>query len=128
VIKLQGAECRASREKHKKNLNGWFMAHLKTLTTSVFLLQSLSLPSNVIWAAEGIISRVSDPTGTYCHLKFPAITENTLFSDRPVLKDPSEGDIRDFHGGCDYDPLGRDDIRRQRSELQRERRRRHGSD
>jgi hypothetical protein len=101
---------------------------LKTLAAIVFLIGSLSLPSALIWAAEGIISRVPDSTGTYCHLKFPAITEYSLFSDRPVLKDPAEGDIRDFYGRCDYDPLGKEEIQRQRAEHQRERRSRHGSD
>jgi hypothetical protein len=41
--------------------------------------------------------RVSSITeGSYCHLTFPAIREETLSWDRPVLKDPSSGDIIDF--------------------------------
>jgi len=66
------------------------------ITAVLFLLEILRLSSALLWAAEGIISKVQDSAGTYCHLKFPAITEATLFSDRPVLKDPSGGDIRDF--------------------------------
>lgn len=80
------------------------------------------------WAAEKFISKAPNADGTYCHLKFAAISESTLFSDRPVLKHPSEGDIRDFYGPCDYDPLGREEIRRQRADYERARRRRYGSD
>ena len=94
----------------------------KSLSALLLLFEAL-LPISMLSAAEGIIYKVSDSNGTYCHLKFPAITRSTLFSDRPVLKDPSEGDIRDFYGRCDYDPLGAEEIRRQRIEHQRQRRR-----
>lgn len=95
---------------------------LSALIAILFLFEPL-LPISILWAAESIIYKASDSTGTYCHLKFPAITRSTLFSDRPVLKDPSEGDIRDFYGRCDYDPLGPEEIRRQRVDHQRQRRR-----
>ncbi len=52
---------------------------------------------------------------TYCHLKFPAISEETLGSANPVLKDPSTGDIIDFYGPCDHDPLGYDEVCAQRA-------------
>jgi hypothetical protein len=65
-------------------------------------------------AAEGVISNEVIIPGVYCHLRFPAIREETLASDRPVLKDPSSGDIIDFYGPCDHDPLGQDEIRSQR--------------
>ena len=104
------------------------MSRFKAVPAILFLFEILRPPIAVLWAAEGFISRVPDSTGTYCHLKFPAITEDTLFSNRPVLKDPGEGDIRDFYGRCDYDPLGPEEIRRQRYDYQRARRQRHGSD
>ena len=62
------------------------------------------LCSSAAWTTEGIISKVPDASGTFCNLKFPAIKEETLSSNRPVLKDPSEGDIVDFYGPCDHDP------------------------
>ena len=86
----------------------------------------LTLSGSVGWAADGIISKVSDPSGSFCHLRFPAIREESLLWDRPVLKDPSEGDIVDFYGPCDYDPLGKAEIQRQRADIQRERNRRDG--
>ena len=67
-------------------------------------------------APAGIISNTP---GSYCHLTFPAIREDTLSWDRPVLKGASSGDVIDFYGSCDHDPPGKDEIasqRRQESE------------
>jgi hypothetical protein len=72
--------------------------------------------SSAFAAAEGVISNAVLTPGSYCHLTFPAIREETLSWDRPVLKDPSEGDIIDYYGSCDHDPLGQDEIARQRQQ------------
>ena len=82
--------------------------------------------SSVLWAAEGIISNAPDSSGIYCNLKFPAIKEDTLTSNRPQLKDPSEGDIVDFYGPCDHDPLGKEEVQRQKGDIQREKHRQFG--
>jgi hypothetical protein len=71
-------------------------------------------------AAQGIIFKNADSSGQYCHLKFPAITRESLSTDRPVLKDPSEGDIIDFYGPCDHDPLGKAEIDRQKADRRRQ--------
>jgi hypothetical protein len=56
-----------------------------------FLFAGVFLPDgSLVWAAEGIISKVANPSGTTCNLKFPAIKEETLYWDRPVLKDPTD--------------------------------------
>lgn len=81
---------------------------------------SLSLP---VWAQGILYKKAVDASGNYCHLKFPAIQKRTLYSGRPVLKDASEGDIVDFHGPCNYDPLGPEEVMRQRAELVWERNR-----
>jgi hypothetical protein len=81
----------------------------------------MALFSSDLWAADGVIFRSSDGTGTYCHLKFPAITEESLWTNRPVLKDPSEGDIIDFYGPCNHDPLGRAEVHNQRGNARRQR-------
>jgi hypothetical protein len=67
-------------------------------------------------AAEGVISQTVLIPGSYCHLTFPAIREETLDWDRPVLKDASSGDVIDYFGSCDHDPLGQDEIEWQRRE------------
>ena len=75
--------------------------------------------STAFSAAPGVISNTVLSPGTYCHLTFPAIRENTLSSDHPVLKDPSDGDIIDFYGPCDTDPVGKDQVHEQKREHQR---------
>lgn len=90
---------------------------MKTVGLFLFpliLLGSFSLLAAPVWGAEGVILKVSTPDGKYCHLKFPAIREETLYWDHPVLKDPSEGDIIDFYGPCDHDPLAKEEIEAQR--------------
>jgi hypothetical protein len=67
---------------------------------------------------------VSVPVGgNYCQLWFPAIREDTLFTSRPRLKDPAEGDLIFMRGPCDYDPLGSEEVQRQRADARRDRRR-----
>ena len=83
---------------------------------------SLWLSVAQLWGAEGVISRVPGSGSNYCRLRFPAIREETLFSPRPMLKDPTDGDIVDFYGPCDHDPLGKSEIARQRADVRRDRR------
>jgi hypothetical protein len=98
------------------------MKQIKASSSRLLFFVIFSLSPAPLCAAEGIILRsVASPESNYCHLRFPAIRPETLYSDRPVLKDPSEGDIIDFYGPCDHDPLGREQVRRQRLDLHRER-------
>jgi hypothetical protein len=100
------------------------MARFKGFCSLLFLTGTLVvLCSSVSWTAEGIISKVPDSSGMYCNLKFPAIKEDTLTSNRPQLKDPSQGDIVDFYGPCDYDPLSKEEVQRQKGDIQREKHR-----
>ena len=85
---------------------------------SVSLLRNLLLSSTLFWGvpsaeAQEIISSAPAGTTDYCHLKFPAIREDSLSWERPVL-DSTAGSMVDFYGPCDYDPLGVDEIRVQR--------------
>lgn len=91
-----------------------------TLFMGALLLVSSLGASRIFAAAPGVISNQVLTPGSYCHLTFPAIREETLFSGHPVLKDPSSGDIIDYYGSCDHDPLGQDEIASQRRQLQRE--------
>jgi len=101
---------------------GGDMKKIKLLVSVLLLAGILSASDAPLWAAEGIIHKVV-AQGNYCHLKFPAIQKRTLYSGRPVLKDASEGDIVDFHGPCNYDPLGPEEVMRQRADLVWERNR-----
>jgi hypothetical protein len=70
------------------------------------------------FAADGIILKQEVTPGSYCHLKFPAIRDDTLAGHHPVLKVPNEGNLIDFYGPCDEDPVGRDQVHQQRIENQ----------
>jgi|ERR671922_362820 hypothetical protein len=94
---------------------------IESLLSLLGLVGSLGLSNAHLWAAEGVIRRVPVPGTNYCRLRFPAIREDTLYSGRPELKDPSDADIIDFYGPCDYDPLGKEEVARQRAQLQRDR-------
>jgi hypothetical protein len=85
------------------------------------LVLSGAMTSSIASAADadGVILKVFSTEGGYCHMKFPAIVERTLGSKNPVLKDASSGDIIDFYGPCNHDPLGRDEIHSQLLELAR---------
>ena len=85
---------------------------------SISLLSNLLLSSTLFWGvpsawAEELISSVPTDTTAYCHMKFPAIREDTLSWEQPVL-DSATGNIVDFYGPCDYDLTGLDEIRVQR--------------
>ena len=55
---------------------------------------------------------VLNRAGTYCHLKFPQIDPGTLSSTKPQLS--KAGSMVDFYGPCDYDPVGYEEVCKQR--------------
>jgi hypothetical protein len=105
-----------------------YMVQLRALRSILISTAALLLSGSLLWAAEGIITKVADSSGKSCYLKFPAIREDTLFSNRPVLKDASEGDLIDFYGPCNHDPLGNEEVLRQRGDVRRQREQRMNSD
>ena len=64
-------------------------------------------------ADNGVISTTEANEESYCHLKFPAIEPSTLGTDHPQLEDPNSGDIIDYYGPCDHDPLGKAEVESQ---------------
>ena len=82
-------------------------------TTLSMLVLAGSLAGSAMAANDGVL--VKDEAGdNYCHMKFPAIREDTLGWKTPVLKDSSTGDIVDFSGPCDESPTGKDQVAAQR--------------
>jgi hypothetical protein len=67
-------------------------------------------------AQDGILSKDQFTAGSYCHEKFPAMTERSLDTDNPVLN--NSGDIIDFYGPCDENPVGKDQVQEQKLEAQ----------
>jgi hypothetical protein len=63
----------------------------------------------------GVIGAVAlNKEGSYCHLRFPAIRPNTITTAKPTLKPVASDDIIDFYGPCDYDPVGKEEVLRQK--------------
>src|SRR5262245_17631705 len=84
------------------------------MTASMLVLTGV-LSGSVLAAQDGFV--VKDEAGdSYCHLKFPAIREDTLDWKTPVLKDPSTGDLTDFYGPCDESPTGADQVLEQKND------------
>jgi hypothetical protein len=91
------------------------MKNIKSLMSVVFLTGALGLSAAAV-GAESVISKDVLADGSYCHMKFESIRENTLASSQPVLKDTD--DIVDFYGPCNHDPLGKEEIQSQKIEMQ----------
>ena len=102
------------------------MKTIKTVFSVLFLAVAMGSSIASAAGAEGVISKDAFAEGSYCHIKFPAIEERTLSWKRPVLKDSSEGDIIDFYGPCDHDPLGKEEIQSQKRDLYRRFEREYG--
>lgn len=95
------------------------MKTMKSVLSVLFLTGTLGFNAATA-RAEGVISKDVSTSGSSCHLKFPAILEETLGTSHPVLKDASSGDVIDFYGACDHDPLGEDEIQDQLLQLRLE--------
>ena len=66
--------------------------------------------------AQGVISTEIATPGSYCHMKFPAIREDTLSESTKGFT--VSGDLIDFYGACDHNPLGKEEVQTQRLETQ----------
>jgi hypothetical protein len=71
---------------------------------------------NTATGADGILSKDELTRGSYCHEKFPAMRQSTLANNNPTLKDSSTGDVIDFYGPCDENPVGKDQVQAQKIE------------
>ena len=67
-------------------------------------------------AQDGVLSENEFAETGYCHMTFPAIAQHTLGNDQPELS--SKGDVIDFYGPCDENPLGQDQLQTQKLEDQ----------
>ena len=95
------------------------MKNVKSLLLVSALAGGLGFGAAEGWAKDGILNKGKSQPGDYCHMHFPAIDERTLSSERPVLKEPSSGDIIHLYGPCDYDPHGKEAVETQRRDWQR---------
>ena len=95
---------------NKKNVKAVVVGALFAAAFSVGVSQANALENQTPW----VKSAMDD--GSYCHLKFPAVRQSTINTDDPQLKIGS-GDVVDYYGPCNHDPLSRDELSSQRNEL-----------
>lgn len=88
------------------------MKSLSFLLALAFVAGAFGLSPSPAQADEGLV-KVAARVSNYCHMRFPAIREETLGWDRPVLQGKGTRDMIDYYGSCNHDPLGKDEIFRQ---------------
>jgi hypothetical protein len=88
------------------------MKTTKTFFAALLLLGNI-VASGTALADDRVISKDEATAGSYCHMKFPAIAEKSLGSNNPVLKSSTSGDVIDFYGPCDENPVGQDQVQAQ---------------
>ena len=89
------------------------MKKVKIFLAALVLVGSAAAASP-LRAADGVISKEELTPGSYCHMEFPAVEAKSLASDKPVPKDASSGDIIDYYGPCNENPVGQDQAQEQR--------------
>src|SRR5512142_1193074 len=91
---------------------------IMTLLAAVLLSMASVAVTNASENSDNVTVKTALNAGGYCHIKFPAIDEKTLYTNDPVLKNASSGDIIDFYGPCDENPTGPDQVQAQAQDLQ----------
>jgi len=93
------------------------MKNAKPLLAALLFLGNIAAGSTVL-AADGVISKDELSTDSYCHEKFPAMSDKTVASDDPTLKSQGSGDVIDYYGPCNEKPTGKDQTEEQEIENQ----------
>jgi hypothetical protein len=88
--------------------------HSKPIVYGLIVAATCAVGTARSWAGDGVLSKTPAVNGSYCHLKFPAIRPSTLETDHPQSKSSSTGDLVDYYGACDHDPLGSDEVQREK--------------
>jgi hypothetical protein len=95
------------------------LAGVMGYTPIAALAQTPNQPKGV---KPGVIGAIAlNRSASFCHLRFPAIRPSTLDSAKPELKSATTGDIIDYYGPCDHDPVGKEEVQSQK-QLREERR------
>jgi hypothetical protein len=89
----------------------------RTYLAAVLFMGTLGAFSHAV-AEDGVLMQEPLTAESYCHEKFPAIRERTLDEAQPSLKRSSTGDVIDFYGPCDENPVGKDQVEEQKIEAQ----------
>jgi hypothetical protein len=87
-----------------------------------FLSAALLVGGFVAAGNADVLSKTeSTPGNNYCHLRFTAITADSLVTNHPISTGPDSGDIIDFYGPCNENPVGQDQVSAQKLDRQHRR-------
>jgi hypothetical protein len=91
------------------------MNRIGTLVSMMVLAGSLV---GSVFAADNVIAK-EQSGDNYCHVKFAAITQSTLFTSHPTAKSSTTADVIDYYGACDESATSKDEIAAQRRDALR---------
>ena len=92
--------------------------NLKSIALSALLAAGLSAAaSHALAGDDGIVyKQAATEDGNYCHIKYMALTQESLHSGVPEFN-PS--DIVDMYGPCNFDPKSPEEVRKQAHAMNR---------
>ena len=94
------------------------MKNAKAFLAALILMGATTGIGTALAAGDGVISQQPLTPDSYCHETFPAITANTLATNKPVLKSSKSGDVIDFYGPCSEHPTGKDQVQEQKLDFE----------
>ena len=92
---------------------------MKTKPSRLSVLALAGVMNSHIVSAAGtaeVSSSAAFADGSYCRMNYPVIREDTLSDSTPGFT--VSGDLIDFYGACDHDPLGKEEVQSKRLEAQ----------
>ncbi|MGH7783303.1 MAG: hypothetical protein ACREO5_05640 [Candidatus Binatia bacterium] len=121
---------------NQKEFKMFTINHGKPLCCGLAFAATLGVSTAHAWADDDFpshqesaeVSTAPLSLENYCNLKFPAIRGRTRDSDNPQLKSANSGDVVDYYGPCDHDPLGKDEILSQKHDFTRDWETNYGSE
>ena len=87
---------------------------MKDIGTMVTMMVLAGFLAGSAIAKDRIMAKDELSNANYRHMKFPAITEQTLAGNHPQLQDSSSADMIDFYGPCDESPTGMEQVVQQK--------------
>jgi hypothetical protein len=94
------------------------MKNAKAFLAALILMGATTGIGTALAGGDGVISQQPLTPDSYCHETFPAITANTLATNKPVLKSSKSGDVIDFYGPCSERPTGKDQVQEQKLDFE----------
>jgi hypothetical protein len=92
---------------------------MKRIGTTVSILVLAGSLASSVFAADNVIMK-RQAGENYCHEKFPAISQSSLFTDHPTPESLTSADVVDYYGSCGESATSKDEIATQRRDALRD--------